>query len=78
MIVWARKMYDGYMRRRVLRLLIWVRRHVPPGARLVLGLLLIVGGLLSILPFLGLWMLPAGISIAALDVVPIWRRLRGQ
>jgi hypothetical protein len=45
---------------------------------LLLGLVLMAGGILSFLPVLGLWMLPLGIAVAALDVVPLWRRLRGR
>ncbi|MEQ8491281.1 MAG: hypothetical protein RKE52_21470 [Marinovum algicola] len=41
-------------------------------------MLLMIGGLLGFLPILGFWMLPVGVAIAALDVVPVWRRLRGQ
>jgi hypothetical protein len=55
-----------------------VRRHVPPGGRLVLGLFFIAGGVFAFLPVLGLWMIPVGIAIAWLDVGPLWRRLRGQ
>lgn len=73
-----RQFYRKQVRRRILRVLIWVRLHVPPGLRLVLGILLMIGGVFSILPFLGLWMLPAGFYIAALDVVPLWRKLRGR
>jgi hypothetical protein len=62
---------------RAKRLLVRVRRTVPPGLRLVLGLVLMAGGILSFLPVLGLWMLPLGIAVAALDVMPLWRRLRG-
>lgn len=65
-------------RARLSRLLVEVRYRVPPGLRLFLGLLLIAGGLASFLPFLGLWMLPFGIAVAALDVLPIWRWLRGR
>ena len=65
-------------RRLILRTLILVRAHVPPGLRLLLGVLLMIGGVFSILPFLGLWMLPAGFYVAALDVVPMWRWLRGR
>lgn len=36
--------------------------------RLPLALLLILGGLLSVLPLLGVWMLPAGLLLLALDV----------
>ena len=73
---------------RLNRLLDRVERHLPawsartlrwlraPSSRLVripLGILLLVGGLLSILPVFGLWMLPLGLLLLALDV-PLLRR----
>ncbi|WP_216637030.1 hypothetical protein [Sulfitobacter alexandrii] len=75
---YIRELYRVHFRKRLLRVLIWVRLHVPPGMRLFLGILLMIGGVFSILPFLGLWMLPAGFYVAALDVVPMWRWLRGR
>lgn len=56
----------------------WVRAHVPPGLRLVLGLLLMVGGVFGFLPVLGFWMIPLGLVFAGLDVVPPWRRVTGR
>ncbi len=61
----------------------WAR---SPRARLVripLGLLLICGGLLSILPILGLWMLPLGMLLLAIDFPPLqtpvaWVIIKGQ
>ena len=53
-----------------------IRQRVPPGLRLVLGLLLVVGGFFAVLPVLGLWMIPLGIAVAALDIVPLWRWIR--
>lgn len=50
------------------RLLDWLRR---PGARLVrvpLGILLMLGGIFSFLPVLGIWMLPLGLMLLALDI----------
>ena len=41
--------------------------------RLPLGLLLVVGGIFSFLPVLGIWMLPLGILLIAVDV-PFVRR----
>jgi len=61
------------IRMRVKRALVWVRANVPPGLRLVLGVILIVGGILGFLPVLGFWMLPLGIAVAALDIKPILR-----
>jgi hypothetical protein len=36
--------------------------------RLPLSLILILGGLFSFLPFLGIWMLPLGLMLLALDI----------
>ncbi len=58
------------------RIQVSARRHLPPGARLLVGLALILGGLFGFLPVLGFWMLPLGVAVAALDIVPLWRCLR--
>lgn len=55
----------------------WMQRNVPPGIRSVLGVLLIAGGVLGFLPVLGFWMVPLGVAALALDVMPVYRRLRG-
>ncbi len=55
-----------------------IRSRVPPGLRLVLGILLIIGGIFGFLPVLGFWMIPLGVAVAALDIVPLWRRLTGR
>ena len=60
------------------RFLVRVRRRVPPGLRLVAGLLLIVGGTLGFLPVLGFWMIPLGLGVAALDVKPLIAWARGR
>ncbi len=65
-------------KRMIRRVQIWTRRHIPPGLRLVAGLVLIGGGVLGFLPILGFWMVPLGVAVAALDVVPVWRWLRGR
>jgi hypothetical protein len=41
----------------------WLRRPASRWARIPAGVLLIIGGCLSILPFLGLWMLPLGLVL---------------
>ena len=66
------------IKRQVARVQIWSRKHIPPGLRLVAGLLLIIGGVLGFLPVLGFWMIPLGVAVAALDVVPVWRWIRGR
>lgn len=65
-------------RMKIKRMLVWIRANVPPGVRLVLGLLLMVGGVFGFLPVIGFWMFPLGLAVAALDVMPIWRWLRGR
>jgi hypothetical protein len=66
------------IRRMNQRFLVRVRRRVPPGLRLVVGLLLMLGGVFGFLPVLGFWMIPLGLGVAALDVLPLWRWLRGR
>ncbi|UYV38739.1 hypothetical protein N4R57_06800 [Rhodobacteraceae bacterium D3-12] len=65
-------------KRLIKRAQVWSRKHLPPGMRLVAGLCLMVGGVLGFLPVLGFWMIPLGVAVAALDVVPFWRWLRGR
>ncbi|WP_164661070.1 GNAT family N-acetyltransferase [Tropicibacter sp. Alg240-R139] len=55
----------------------WVRRNVPRGMRLVLGILLIIGGTFGFLPILGFWMIPLGVMVAAMDV-RLYRRWRSR
>ncbi len=58
------------------RFLTWVRENVPPGARLLLGIVLIIGGIFGMLPILGFWMIPLGIAIGLMDIKPIWNAIR--
>ena len=46
----------------------WIRRPSSRLIRIPLAILLILGGIFSILPLLGIWMLPLGLLILALDV----------
>ncbi|PJE26345.1 hypothetical protein CVM50_20300 [Pseudooceanicola marinus] len=66
------------LRRWSRRALVRIRRTLPPGTRLPVGLLLMVGGILGFLPIVGFWMLPLGVAVAALDAGPLIRRLRGR
>jgi len=43
--------------------------------RIGLGILLIIGGLLSFLPILGVWMIPLGLIVLSVDFAPV-RRFR--
>jgi len=64
------------MEQRLRRFQAWVRSRLPYGVRFLLGVLLIFGGIFGFLPILGLWMLPLGVAVAALDVKPTIRRWR--
>ncbi len=57
----------------LMRILRWLRAPASRWVRVPLGMFLIVGGLLAILPVFGLWMLPLGVLLLALDV-PLLRR----
>ena len=70
----------------------WLREPARFPVRLLAAILLMLGGIFSILPVLGLWMLPLGLALLAQDVpalkVPMeksarwierqWRRWRGR
>ena len=74
------------LKRRLDRQFEAISRLIPPARRLVTllrrprvailripaGLVLILGGLLSILPVFGLWMLPLGLLLLSVDV-PVLR-----
>lgn len=51
----------------------WNRRQ-SPFLRMPLGLLFCLGGILSILPALGLWMLPVGMLILSEDIPWLYNR----
>jgi tellurite resistance protein len=63
---------DGHLRSCEVRLL-----RLIHGARIPAAALFIVGGLLSVLPILGLWMLPLGLALLA-DDSPLLRRARDR
>jgi len=46
----------------------WLRKPSSKLVRIPLAILLILGGIFSILPVLGLWMLPLGLVLFAQDV----------
>ncbi|MFN0219229.1 MAG: hypothetical protein ACKVP4_10480 [Hyphomicrobium sp.] len=58
---------------RAARVVAWLVSPSGMLIRIPLGILLILGGIFSILPFLGLWMLPLGFLLIAVDV-PFVRR----
>lgn len=46
----------------------WVRRPRLHLVRIPLAILLILGGIFSFLPVLGIWMLPLGLLVLAVDI----------
>jgi len=50
------------------RFVAWLRQPSSRWVRIPLALLLILGGIFSFLPVLGLWMLPLGLLLFAQDV----------
>jgi len=58
---------------RIQRAIKWLRCPSSRWARIPAGILFCLGGLLWILPILGLWMLPVGLVLLAEDV-PALRR----
>jgi len=46
----------------------WLRKPSSKLIRVPLAILLVIGGIFSILPVLGLWMLPLGVLLIAQDV----------
>lgn len=59
-------------------LLQWIETRIPPGLRLLLGLLLMVGGVFGFLPVIGFWMFPLGVAVIALDIRHVREWLRNR
>ena len=64
-------------------ILAFLRRPVARLIRIPLGILLVLGGNFSFLPVLGIWMLPLGLLLLAIDLpflqAPVnWGLVRGQ
>ena len=62
---------------RVSQFIRWLRKPSSFPARLAMAILLIVGGIFSFLPVLGLWMLPLGLLLIAQDVPFLQKPLVG-
>jgi hypothetical protein len=64
-------------------LLRWAQRPSSRLLRVPLGILLVLGGVFSFLPILGVWMLPLGLMLLAVDFPPlqgpvVWMLLKGE
>lgn len=55
------------------RVLRWTNHGSTAWVRVPLGFGLIIGGVFSILPVLGIWMLPLGVVVLAKDLPPLRR-----
>ncbi len=55
----------------------WLLQPSSQWLRIPAGMLLVLGGFLSILPVLGLWMLPLGLILLSEDIAPL-RRVTGR
>ena len=62
------KMIDRRVPISVSQFIRWLRKPSSFAVRLVVALLLVLGGFFSFLPVLGLWMLPLGLLFIAQDV----------
>lgn len=60
--------FEGKLPPRPARFVGWLRQPSSRFVRIPLAVLLVVGGLFSFLPVLGLWMLPLGLILIAQDV----------
>ncbi|MBP2310925.1 hypothetical protein [Azospirillum soli] len=59
---------EGKLPDAMARALRWLREPQATWVRIPAGILLVLGGLFSFLPVLGIWMLPLGIVLLAYDV----------
>jgi hypothetical protein len=62
------EMIDRRVPMRVSQFIRWLRKPSSFAVRLLVALLLILGGFFSFLPVLGLWMLPLGLLFIAQDI----------
>lgn len=58
------------------RTLRWLREPSAGWVRIPVGVVLVLGGIFSILPLLGVWMLPFGLILLAQDIPFLRRPLR--
>jgi len=60
--------FEARLPARPARFVAWLRKPSSRYVRIPLAILLILGGIFSFLPVLGLWMLPLGLLLFAQDV----------
>lgn len=69
----AFKRIEAELPPRLARAMRWLRHRDSRLIRIPAGLALIVGGVFSFLPILGVWMLPLGLMLLAADIPPLRR-----
>ncbi|AOO84600.1 hypothetical protein BHK69_18585 [Bosea vaviloviae] len=88
----AFKRIEQEVPQRVASAMRWLRHPSSRWVRIPAGIFLVIGGIFSILPLLGLWMLPLGLMLIAADIpflrkpmarfaiasVNLWSRLRAR
>lgn len=67
--------FESKLSTRWARVVAWLRKPSSRYVRIPLAILLIIGGILSFLPVLGLWMLPLGLLLIAQDIPPLQKPL---
>ena len=60
--------FEAKMPPRIAKFISWVRQPSSRPVRIPLAIMLILGGVFSFLPVLGLWMLPLGLILIAQDL----------
>ena len=60
--------FESKLPARAARFVAWLRKPSSIWVRIPVAILLVVGGVFSVLPVLGLWMLPLGLVLIAQDV----------
>ena len=60
--------FEGRLSPRPARFVAWLRQPSSRFTRIPLAILLMFGGIFGFLPVLGLWMLPLGLLLFALDM----------
>jgi hypothetical protein len=69
--------FEGKLPPRLAKFICWVRKPSSRLVRIPLAIALILGGIFSFLPVLGLWMLPLGLILIAQDL-PFLQRPMAQ
>ena len=73
----AFKRLDGELPPRLAAIMRWLRHPDSRWVRIPAGLVLTAGGCLSFLPVLGIWMLPLGLLLLAMDMPFLQRPMAG-